>query len=129
MQQARKRAGLSASAAAPLLTVDRRTLHNWETGAVQAPAIAVLRMCDLYQCSADWLLSPPGTIRALHDPEAERLAVTAPDTRTYVEHAHAVSVFVTDRLRPITSAEQWVETMQRVWKAGVKIRGGSDDGT
>ena len=58
----RARLGMSRQELAGRLGVTRKTLHNWMTvGSIPAPAL--IRMCELFSCTADYLLSqdPPPT--------------------------------------------------------------------
>lgn len=123
MRQARDRAGISGPAACEALGISRRTLHSWEDGAVAQPAHAVARMAELYRCSAEWLLAPDRTFFALVDPAAEASATQAADKTEHDECSQMVSIVVSDRLVPVTSAKEYQERMEGVARRGDELRG------
>ena len=122
MKLARDSAGLSATAAARSLGVDRRTLATWESGTRAAPISAAPRMSELYSVALDWLLAPSSGFRALIDRESERLLVTRRDTESLAEHLQTLSVIVSDRLEPVSSVAQWHQRMQAAWESAERVR-------
>ena len=47
---------LSQSEVAEKLNVTRQTLANYESGKTPMRAFIIRQLCDIYQCSPDWIL-------------------------------------------------------------------------
>lgn len=56
LKQERSGANLSQSALAEKIGVSRATIKNWETGQSEATASQINSLCDIFECSSDWLL-------------------------------------------------------------------------
>lgn len=56
IRQERAAVSYSQSRLAEYLKVSRTTLARWESGAIELPSTAINQLCDLFGCSADWLL-------------------------------------------------------------------------
>lgn len=52
----RARMGISKDELAKRLGIDRKTLHNWQTGKTQLPVSKVIEMAGLFNCPTDYLL-------------------------------------------------------------------------
>lgn len=54
-----ERAGIHAtqSELASKLSVTRTTIRKWESGLTTIPSNQINKLCDLFDCSADWLLN------------------------------------------------------------------------
>lgn len=124
MKEARGRAGLSREAAADLAGVPTRTLRGWENGEAAQPAWIIPVLAAIYRVSTEWLLAPERPFLALLDPSAEHAAVTSPTISRFEECSQMVSVVVTDRLVPITSAKEWRDRMETIARSGDALRKG-----
>lgn len=66
-KEAREKAGLSQKQAAAYLDVSVQAVSYWETGSRSPSIEKILQMCDLYRCSADYLLGrKPMDITVVH---------------------------------------------------------------
>ena len=54
--QARKQAGLTQEQLGEALGVSRQAVSKWESGQANPDVIYIIKMCELFQLSADWLL-------------------------------------------------------------------------
>lgn len=52
----RVRTGRTRLEVARHLGVSTRSLHNWQAGRCPIPSTKLCALCDLFQCSADYLL-------------------------------------------------------------------------
>lgn len=123
LQSARKRAGLSQKAAAKAALCGFSTLQSWEAATASPNAVNLMRLCEVYGCSAAWLLAPDRSFAAIIDPAAERAAVTADDIQTWDECAQITAVVLSDRLEPITSRVAFNRRLEAVASAGDRLRG------
>ena len=58
LETERRISGFSKVEAARILGISRDTYNAWITGEYPIPANFVARLCNLYRCSADYLLAP-----------------------------------------------------------------------
>lgn len=56
LKQERSGANLSQNALAEKIGVSRKTIQNWELGQSEANASQINLLCDVFECSSDWLL-------------------------------------------------------------------------
>ena len=83
IQDLRREANMKQTDLAEALSVTRQAISKWETGVIDLNTDIIARMCDLFSCSADFLLGLSTQRTAqISDDDAEILAAyrRAPDS-------------------------------------------------
>lgn len=127
LKEARGRSGLSREAAAEKLSISVDTLRSWERGKGAQPGWALALLAELYGVTCEFLLAGDRSFFGLIDPVAEQEALETEDPERFGELALRLSVFVTDRLQPIGSTQEWADRLAAVERHGKKLRGERDE--
>lgn len=123
LRAARTRKDLEIQDVASSLRVSRDTVWSWETGRTSPRALDLLRLCDLYDCSADQLLGRgqdgPFT---LIDEKAEHRAITATTYKVWQALAATFSVTIHSRVVVVTDPLEYARRVERVLEVGEALR-------